>query len=66
MNANHVGRKPVEIPHDVVPSPTPAGPRDFLPEVHAARKTLTMARLFGEEMSKKTASTADARQKRGS
>ncbi|EHM46273.1 MAG: hypothetical protein LBU96_09915 [Yokenella regensburgei] len=37
---------------------------DFITELHAERVLLTMPTLFNEEMSVKTASTADARQKR--
>jgi len=41
------------------------GDSDFISEAHAGRKALIMPSLFREVMSKKTANTADARQKRG-
>ena len=42
----------------------PTGEADFLPELHRARLTAQMTHRFREEMSVKTASTADARKKR--
>ncbi|MCU1791789.1 hypothetical protein [Pectobacterium polaris] len=42
----------------------PCAENDFIPELHANRVLLGMPTLFNEEMSVKTASTSDARQKR--
>ncbi|MDY4389129.1 hypothetical protein [Pectobacterium aroidearum] len=42
----------------------PCAENDFIPELHANRVLLDMPTLFNEEMSVKTASTSDARQKR--
>jgi hypothetical protein len=53
---------PLSLPD--IPS-MPTGERDFTPELHRSRLALDMTSLFGEFMSKKTANTSDARQKRG-
>jgi hypothetical protein len=43
-----------------------SGENDFITELHHKKRSAGMTTLFGEEMSKKTANTADARQKRSS
>jgi hypothetical protein len=58
-------QSPVELPSAPQIRAVLTGEGDFLPELHASRMTLGKPSLFGEEMSRKNAHTADARQKRG-
>lgn len=65
MHAKKLIRPDIQMPGVVPVRQVPTGEGDFLPELHAARAMAASPRLFGEEMSKKNAHTADARQKRG-
>ena len=61
-------RKYIETPSDpfVLPQvgPMPAVEGDFLAEVHRDRVNMSAIGYFGELLSKKKGSTADAKQKR--
>ena len=65
MHAKKIRHSPVELPSALQIRAVPSGQGDFLPELHASRVTLGQPSLFREEMSRKTANTADARKKRG-
>jgi hypothetical protein len=65
MIAKKVRHTPVEETSVPQMKAMPNGEGDFLPELHASRVTLGKPSLFREEMSRKTANTADARKKRG-
>ena len=65
MNAKKIRHSPVELPSVPEMKRMPDGEGDFLPELHASRAVIGKPSVFREEMSKKTASTADARKKRG-
>jgi len=47
-----------------LPGALPRGDADFMPELHRSRMAGWMTTRFNEEMSVKTASTSDRRQKR--